>query len=321
MSHDALGEALRRTGRRSFRLHLEASEGLRVVDGLRPIEDYADRVGYRADFIDPAMPVPLPNVGSWREDLAEVAEEARDPHDRHLLHYEHFSVKVSMSRRLPLFSAVNIDGVNEQGGIPRTDVWRYDPRIPREYQILRECYGRENLGFFSRGHMTRREDPNWGTFDQATRADSDTFHATNACPQMQGFNAGTWLRIEDHVLRNANRDNMRISVLTGPVLADGDQAVHGVRIPVSYWKLVSFVHDITGELTVTAYTASQAAFLPNDADPAFVFGQFGTYQVPVSRVERLTGLTFGDLGTRDPLAGASTQFMAALGSVDDIMLD
>jgi DNA/RNA endonuclease G (NUC1) len=81
------------------------------------------------------------------------------------------------------------------------------------------------------------------------------------------------------------------------------------------------VHDITGELTATAYTGSQAAFLPDRAEPSFVFGAFRTNQVSVERVERLTGLKFGDLRTRDPLAGAGVSFASALAEASDIMLD
>ena len=267
MSDDPLADALRAGGRRSFSLHLQVAEGLRVVTTPLPVADYAGRPGYDPLFVDPATPVPLPAVGAWADDLAEVDEEARDPLDPHVLRYQHFSVKVSKSRRMPLFSAVNVDGVNEQGDIARTDVWRFDPRIPVRFQILKECYGRQDLGYFSRGHMTRREDPNWGTLEEATLADADTFRATNACPQVQRFNEGVWLRIEDYVLRNANRDNMRVSVMTGPVFADADREIFGVRVPATFWKIVVFVHDVTREVTATGYTASQASLLPDAVEP------------------------------------------------------
>ena len=37
--------------------------------------------------------------------------------------------------------------------------WKWDPRIPASAQIMDECYG--SAPKFSRGHMTRREDPYW----------------------------------------------------------------------------------------------------------------------------------------------------------------
>lgn len=84
--------------------------------------------------------------------------------------------------------------------------------------------------------MTRREDPNWGR--DAKRANSDTFYVTNATPQMQPFNAGIWLGLEDYALEHAKQDEMKISVFTGPVLARDDPVFFGVKVPVQFW--VSF---------------------------------------------------------------------------------
>jgi hypothetical protein len=95
VTDDTLARALLKSGRRSFSLHLASSEGLRVVETPLPPEEYAGRRGYRPDFIDPAHPVPLPEMGRWEDDLAEVDPDWRDPSDPHVLHYEHFSVKVS----------------------------------------------------------------------------------------------------------------------------------------------------------------------------------------------------------------------------------
>jgi DNA/RNA endonuclease G (NUC1) len=74
------------------------------------------------------------------------------------------------------------------------------PRIPAEYQIIKECYG--NAPKFSRGHMTRREDPAWGTSAISQRGSDDSMHVTNATPQMQAFNSPIWLALEDYALQN-----------------------------------------------------------------------------------------------------------------------
>jgi endonuclease G len=151
----------------------------------------------------------------------------------------------------------------------------------------------------------------------APKAEADTFHATNAAPQMQGFNAGAWGRIEDYLPDNAKKDKMRINVFTGPVFKSSDPVLFGIRIPVEFWKIVVFVHDETGVQTATAYTASQAS----DIKPAFVFGEFKNHQVSVERVEKLTKLKFEDLKTRDPLRSAEPNFASVLREVEDIMLD
>ncbi|MEI2415532.1 DNA/RNA non-specific endonuclease [Orrella sp. JC864] len=288
----------------------------RVRETPDPVHDYADRQGYDPLFIDPDIPVPLPKLGkAWARDAATHVWQGKRTH---VLPYTHFSTAVSRSRRLPLYSACNIDGAQARA-VPRTDVWKYDPRIDTRYQILREVYGPEPKGYFSRGHLTRRQDPNWGSLKAARQADADTFHATNAAPQVQGFNAGLWGGIEDYILHNAHADHMRISVFTGPVLAPDDPVIHGVQVPVRFWKVVAFVHDESGALAASAYLASQARAIAG-LRPSFVFGDFENQQRSVAAIQALTGLSFGDLVRRDVLAGAGPDFAAALRDVRDIML-
>ena len=51
-------------------------------------------------------------------------------------------------------------------------------------------------------------------------------------------------------------------------------------------------------LHATAYLLGQADLL---TDFEFAFGEYRTFQVPVSQVEQLTGLDFGRLKRADPL--------------------
>lgn len=281
-----------------------------------PIESYEDRTGYQPDFIGAEHAVPLPKLGAAakKDTVTFTWKGART----HVLDYTHFSTVVSKSRRMPRLSACNIDGARFKP-VSRNDIWKFDPRIPVEHQILKEVYGNEKDGYFARGHMTRRQDPDWGSKTVATRADADTFHATNAAPQVQRFNAGLWGGIEDYVLSNTKRDSMRISVFTGPIFADADPVIHGVKVPTRFWKVVAFLHDDTEQLTATGYIASQAKAIA-DLKPAFVFGDFENQQRPLSAIESLTGLSFGRLAQRDVLAGAGPSFAASLRDVRDIML-
>jgi endonuclease G len=56
-------------------------------------------------------------------------------------------------------------------------------------------------------------------------------HVTNTVPQIQPFNAGIWLDLEDYALQNARTDKMQVSVFTGPFLEDNDPIRFGVKIP------------------------------------------------------------------------------------------
>jgi endonuclease G len=259
-----------------------------VIEEGRP-EDYADREGYDPAFL--GGQVALPDV----QDDGDVLRFELDGRELRELAYEHFSVVMSKSRRLCLYSAVNVDG-SQTKKVKRSS-WRRDPRIGHDQQIDGACYG--TAPRFSRGHMTRREDPVWGTAESAARGNSDSMHVTNAVPQMQSFNAGIWLGLEDYALDHARADLMRISVFTGPVLRADDPIRFGVQIPTTFWKVIAFEHDQTRALCATGYTLAQDDFL---RDEEFVFGQHRTTQVPLSVIEALAGVSFpAALKRLDPL--------------------
>src|SRR5262249_23669485 len=212
--------------------------------------DYRDRRGYNPAFLGEQFAVDLPSVDRNADDVLDFEFDRASETE---LRYEHFSVVMSRSRRLCFLSACNIDG-NQSRKSARA-AWKWDPRIPKAQQIMRECYGPPPK--FSRGHMTRREDPVWGSPATAKRGNDDSMHVTNTTPQMQAFNAPIWLALEDYALQHAREDEMKISVFTGPYFVDNDPEMYGVRIPVVFWKVIAFIHDRTGELCATGYEMNQ----------------------------------------------------------------
>jgi endonuclease G len=281
------------------------------IDGKHleaPKESYEGRKGYDEDFLGKKFKVALPAIEKNKNQLLKFKEGNKLTD---ILKYTHFSVAINKSRRMCFYSACNIDGKLSKRGVQRS-VWKTDPRIPKEFQVIQECYG--NPPKFSRGHMTRKEDPIWGDLPEAKLACADTFHVTNATPQMQPFNAPVWLALEDYALQNSRQDQMKISVITGPVFRKDDPVKYGVSIPVDFFKIIAFIHDRTGKLCATGYTVSQEDYLGNEE---FVFGQFNTYQVSIKAIERKTGLKFGKLSSVDPIKGEEAAF-AALASVEDV---
>ncbi len=260
--------------------------------------------------------MPLPEVITDKGDLLKFKDGDTNQTE---LRYQHFSVKMSRSRRMCRFSAVNIDGAQSRKS-PRTG-WRLDPRIPATQQIINECYG--NPPKFSRGHMTRREDPVWGDAVSAERGNADSMHVTNTVPQMQAFNSPIWLALEDYALGHARSDAMKISVFTGPYLTDRDPEMYGVKIPVAFWKVIAFIHDETGQLCATGYEMSQQSVLP-DPGTEFVFGEFRSRQLNVAAqttlrdIERRSGLSFGNLVDADPRSRLTE---AGFGSTVDVELE
>ncbi|MFN0299130.1 MAG: DNA/RNA non-specific endonuclease [Burkholderiales bacterium] len=254
---------------------------------------FKGRKGFDPAFIS-GFRVPLPRViGALKGDEAPLVSGSG-----HVLHYTHFSSVLSKSRRVPLYTACNIDG-RASVKVPRgnKDVWFYDGRIAIEHQVGEDLYEGNIL---DRGHLVRREDPVWGV--SAKLANDDTFHFTNCAPQASAMNQKTWLGLEDYILQNARAHDLKISVFTGPVFRADDTVYRGVRIPKEYWKVVAI--RTPERPSVTAYLLSQAKLL---ADLEFVFGKYKTYQVAIKEVETLTGLDFGGLSQYDGFSNSAVR--------------
>ncbi|WP_223173671.1 DNA/RNA non-specific endonuclease [Georgenia yuyongxinii] len=267
--------------------------------------DYSTRSGYDRAFL--TVPLPLPGRGP---DLSAVASDE--------LRYHHFSVVMHRPRRLALFTAVNIDGKQSEQIRRESDKWIRDPRLPAEDQTGEDVY-RDNP--LDRGHLVRRLDPAWGPVAKA--ANDDTFHFTNCTPQHHEFNAGQtlWLGLEDYVLRHADNLDLRVTVVTGPLLDPGDPRYRGVALPRQFWKVVAMVTG-AGRLSATGYLLSQAAFLDDLGPEEFSFGAYRTFQVPVTRLARLTGLDLAAFAAGDPLGALeTTPLPRELIRLDDIVLD
>lgn len=248
---------------------------------------FEGRTGYQDGFLD-GFPVSLPApIDGSRQDVLPIEGTANNRLD-----YQHFSVIMSRSRRIAMFVAVNIDGAQSKSIQRQNDVWALDGRIPAEAQIGEELYSANDL---DRGHLVRREDPNWGGSDEAEIANEDTFHFTNCSPQMAAFNQKTWLGLETYVLQEARVSKDRITVFTGPVFGARDPEYRGVKIPLAYWKVIAFINE-DGRPSASAYMIDQKQELRN---LEATFGVYKTYQRSVRQIEELAGLDFGALSNFD----------------------
>lgn len=271
---------------------------------VTPAKDLQDRRGYAPDFLS-GFAVPWPTVD---EALATDVQPLR-------LDYTHFSVTLSRSRRMALYVGVNIDGGQAVDIVRSNDTWAYDGRLPISAQIGDELYTNNGL---DRGHLVRRQDPNWG--DEANTANLDTFHFTNCSPQMSGFNQKTWLELEDYILDNTQRWKARATVFTGPVLADDDRVYRGVKIPKAFWKVVAYLGD-DGKPSASAYMIDQSREL---GQLDLVFGQLRTYRRSVIQIEQLTGIRFANLADYDGFSNeeraTGTRIEALIRGPEDIRL-
>jgi endonuclease G len=225
------------------------------------------------------------------------------------LDYRHFSIVMHKTRRLPIVSAVNIDGptwkqINRCTRVVTdpyegAEVWYPDHRLAESEQCTQVDYDAMSH-LFDRGHMVRREDPQWGPSTLALEAMDDTFHFTNACPQHWKFNqrAAFWQGIENYVLDGMRQTPERVTVFTGPIFTTKDPTYGNVQVPLSFWKIVCRTTP-DGSMRATGFIASQAEMIddPREAltvrDWAIAQGEpVAAYQVSIARIERRTGITF-----------------------------
>lgn len=232
-----------------------------------------------------------------------------------LLNYRHFSVAMNAARRMPYYTAVNIDAVKYnvlKKDIPSrkemgSDDWNIEPRLPKDAQLPKSFYSGND---FDLGHMVRREDALWGdTLEEALAANDDTFFLTNATPQHKDFNrnAERWKGLEDYALRNARKFDLKLSVFSGCIFDPKDRTHKNIQIPAKYWKIIIMIKE-DGTPSVTGYIVQQDDLIQDitEREMGFQYEQFKTYQVPLTNIEAATGLTFG-LNDYDPLQQTGTR--------------
>jgi len=232
------------------------------------------------------------------------------------------------TRRFALYSAANIRFDQRFDMNRPPDVWRRDPRLLDKYQIQNFYYASNQ---FDRGHLTRREDLEYGSTTKiALGSAADTCHWTNCTPQHARFNQNKeiWQGIERHVLESTIlENNVSAQVITGPVLDEGDPKYKDIQYPLQYWKIVAAV-DGEGSLFATAYIASQEEVIAQYGIEAVdLFGPYKTFQVRIAEIERLTGLSFlagagkGDsLRKCDPLAKKSPRHRSSSGASESALV-
>ena len=270
--------------------------------------NYENRNGYDANFLEKTVPLP-----SIPDKLIDDVVKLKNSNNKELK-YTNFSVVMSKSRGLAFYTAVNIDGSKLEQLERNNDVWYYDPRIEREFQYGPELYSNNDL---DRGHLVRRLDPVWGM--NFKDANEDTFHFSNCSPQHKNLNQKTWLDLEDYILRNADVHDLKVNVFTGPVFNQNDLIYKGKYIiPSEFWKVVTIVkNDYDHSISSTAYLQTQKQLIE---DLKFIFGEYKTYQVRITKIESLTWLDFGNLRNFDPLSKIKDIPVKIINDEKDIIL-
>lgn len=269
-------------------------------------------IGYNPRFLGRSYYLPLPKLSAeQKQDLIKFEGK------KFKLDYIHYSVVMCKSRRLAYYTAVNIDGSCWQNN-PREGSWKEEKRIATHEQLGNKLYRAENSKF-DKGHLVRREDPEWGDKEISLKAGAQTFIFTNCAPQHEKLNRDIWADLEANILHaGADQLNVKVSVFTGPVLKASDGSFvtaidkQYIQIPNLYWKVVVWKKSDNKTYAV-GFLQSQEAFLIEDAiirkplpvsskllckmtdDDFFEHIEFkdgNIYQVRLEEIENLSGLKF-----------------------------
>jgi len=282
------------------------SEGL--ADGSHKASHFKNRAGFDTSFLKNGKVItPWPKLEPSLD--AGLAKPSDKPDESGELRYTHFGVKYSEPHKLPLMTAVNIDGDRAVRIKRGQDKWFVDERIKSSIQL-----GAANFAdaLIDRGHMVRREDPNWGTETEAQLANDDTFHYVNAAAQHSRLNQGKqlWQGLENYILDSARTHGFQACVFTGPVISEDSEEIDGATVPMEFWKLVATLDADGGKLRATAYLLSQGQLIRKlmedrsrtEANEGVVLGEYRTFQMSIADLAEATGYDFSAYEKADPLA-------------------
>ena len=219
--------------------------------------------GYKENFIGEKFKVSMPKLHAEHlKDVAFIIDPVTKLSTKDsVLKYQYYSTVQNKKRKFPFFAACNLNG----GAFltaGRNGVFVADPRIPKDEQCGDELYtfkykGKAYTEFCHRGHMAKREDPQWADkvnlkiyYKSDPPADTNaapekrdkavltsiaergarlTFFFTNAIPQHGHLNGVIWRGLEDYIMavatnnkRSQGPDLYNINIMTGPVFQDND---------------------------------------------------------------------------------------------------
>lgn len=291
---------------------------------LEEAQDYSGCSGYDPTFMGQKLAFPKPSK-FLQPFIARIKGSQEFE-----LKYHHFSSIQHAVRKMPLISGINVEGdpTQRQDFSARKDNWLRDSRIDPEIQLTDAYYSRSG---FDKGHMSRREDANWGaTPDDARIAADLTCMYTNACPQVGKLNrsssSGLWGKLEKVLLEKGAQAETgaeaRIVVFNGPVFSANDPVYKGVQIPLEFWKLVVW-RNAQQKLRATAFKLSQENLVSEINFEELDFDknlEFKEYQLSIKALEKLTGIDFTAFRKYDTFAKKMDAKPVKLENPESLML-
>lgn len=200
--------------------------------------------------------------------------------------------------------AFSFDAVTAEDNVSRTDTWMWDPMIPFEQGGVEEANHKSDG--FDKGHICASEDRVY-----TKEANEQTFYYTNISPQLNQFNGGFWLQLENRVrvwgrsTRSGTYD--KVYVCKGgtlnhlhknfeaskkgsdgkvPTADENGLTIHGLAVPAYYFMALMAEKD--GQFEAMGFLLPHSVDLPSKPS----FDDLKAEAISIDELEELTGLDF-----------------------------
>jgi endonuclease G len=187
-----------------------------------------------------------------------------------------YAVAYSYLSKTPIYT-VEFLIASHIGNLPRTNNFRADVRIPKQYQSLPKdyfksiCYGNR----CDKGHMTPDED-----FSACAKCVSESFLMSNMVPQNSLNNEGIWKSLETMLRKYVKTHPDGLYIITGPVFVKDPRKAIG--------KNHVMLPDMLFKIAIDAKTGKSITFLmPNLPET-----DLSKWVNNINQVEKATGIKF-----------------------------
>lgn len=198
-----------------------------------------------------------------------------------------YAVGYSEERRNPLWSLYRASKISRNSTpfrYERVNFFAADTRVNPAVD------GRTFGGDYDRGHQT----PNAVIGNQyGSLAQMETFFMTNMCPQKAALNQGAWKRLEEWIIKAAQKKK-HVFVICGPIFGDNPEIVtkgkeRGIQIPDAFYMILLDAekeYEDVPEIHLLAYRFPQNTASNADFKDRVKFG------ASINDIEKATGLNF-----------------------------
>jgi len=195
--------------------------------------------------------------------------------DLYICHKE-YAVAYSFKAKNPIYTTEFLTE-NHIGKAKRTNDFRVDPSVPKQYQAKPKDYVKSicNGGRCDKGHMTPDQD-----FSATHETTSESFFMSNMVPQNFKNNEVIWKAMEVMFRKYVKTHPAGIYIISGPVYKSAKPATIGAD---KVW-----VPDYLFKVAIDVKTGKSIAFyMPNNPE-----SNLSQFVVSLSTIEKATGIKF-----------------------------